>query len=82
MAAPFLHGVHNKRDTHNIETINADLRHYITGLARRSRCFYRSLETFLAAIEMFADAYNKSGQAKLKHHVPVVRRVPRMKSRT
>ena len=69
-----IRNVHNKRDTHNVESINADLRHYIPGLARRSRCFYRSLETFLAAIEVFADAYNAFGEAKLKHRVPVVRR--------
>ena len=35
----------NKSDTHNIESSNADLRHYIAGLRRRSRCFFRSKET-------------------------------------
>jgi IS1 family transposase len=66
--------IHNKRDTHNVESINADLRHYIPGLARRSRCFYRSLETFQAVLELFVDAYNAFGEAKLKHRVPVVRK--------
>ena len=63
--------VRNKRDTHIIESINADLRHYIAGLARRSRCFFRCLETMRAVLEVFIDAYNKFGEMKLKHRVPV-----------
>ena len=35
----------DKRDTHNVESINADLRNHIPGLRRKSRCFYRTLET-------------------------------------
>jgi len=62
----------DKSDTHISESINADLRHYIPGLKRRSRCFYRSIETFQAVIEVFVDAYNKFGEAKLKHRVPVI----------
>jgi len=64
--------IRNKRDTHIIEGVNADLRHYIAGLARRSRCFFRSLETLHAVLEVFIDAYNKFGEAKLKYRVPVV----------
>ena len=66
-----IRNTHNKSDTHHVESINSDLRHYIPGLARRSRCFYRSLETFQAVLEVFADAYNAFGEAKLKHRVPV-----------
>jgi IS1 family transposase len=62
-----IRNVRNKRDTHNIESINADLRHYIPVLARRSRCFCRKLETLQAVIEVFVDAYNKFGEAKLKY---------------
>ena len=58
---------HNKNDTHNIESTNADLRHYIPGLRRRSRIFYRTLETFKAVLSVFIDAYNKFGEAKLKY---------------
>ena len=36
--------VGDKSDTHNIESTNSDLRHYIGGLRRRSRCFFRSDE--------------------------------------
>jgi hypothetical protein len=62
----------DKKDTHNVESINADLRHYIPVLRRRSRCFCRSLETLQAVIEVFVDAYNAFGVAKLRHRVPVV----------
>jgi hypothetical protein len=46
------------------------LRHYISGLARRSRYFFRKLETLQAVLEVFIDAYNKFGEAKLKYRVP------------
>lgn len=34
-----IRNVRDKKDTHNVESINADLRYYIPVLARRSRCF-------------------------------------------
>jgi len=57
----------DKSDTFTVEGVNADLRHYIPGLARRSRCFYRCLETIYAVLTLFASAYNKFGQAKSRH---------------
>ena len=57
----------DKKDTHNIESVNADLRHCIPGLRRRSRCFYRSLETIRAVFSIFVNAYNKFGEAKYKY---------------
>ena len=57
----------DKSNTHNIESVNADLRHYIPGLRRRSRIFYRSLTTLRAILSIFANAYNKFGEAKLKY---------------
>jgi len=57
----------NKNDTHLIESTNADLRHYISGLHRRSRIFYRTLETFRAVLSVFIDAYNKFGEYKMKY---------------
>jgi len=62
----------NKSDTFTVEGINADMRHYIPVLARRSRCFCRSIETLDAVLAVFVDAYNKFGEAKLKLRVPVV----------
>ena len=66
---PGLHkpNFHNKNDTYLIESTNADLRHYISGLHRRSRIFYRTLETFRAVLSVFINAYNKFGEYKLKY---------------
>jgi len=59
--------INNKNDTFTVEGINADLRHYIPVLARRSRCFSRSLETLLAVLAVFIGAYNKFGEAKMNY---------------
>lgn len=67
-AGKHIRNVNDKKDTHNIESTNADLRHYIAGLARRSRCFFRSKETLEAVLFVFIDAYNKFGEAKQKYH--------------
>ena len=55
----------DKSDTFTVEGVNADLRHYIPVLARRSRCFCRNIETLRAVIEVFVDAYNRFGIAKM-----------------
>ena len=60
----------NKNDTHIVEGVNADVRHYIPVLARKSRCFCRKIETLEAVLEIFIDAYNKFGEAKMKYRVP------------
>ena len=54
----------DKSNTFTVEGVNADLRHYIPTLARRSRCFARSLETMRAVLDVFVDAYNAFGVAK------------------
>ena len=56
----------DKSDTHNIEGSNADLRHYIAGLRRRSRCFFRSMESLQAVLYVFVHAYNRLGDAKMR----------------
>ena len=56
----------DKSDTFTVEGVNADLRHYIPILRRRSRCFPRKLETLKAVLTVFADAYNAFGMAKMK----------------
>ena len=66
----------DKSDTHLAESVNADLRHYISGLARKSRTFFRSRETKYAVMAVFIDAYNKYGEAKLKHQIPVIHKSP------
>ena len=56
----------NKNDTFTVESVNADLRHYIPLLARRSRCFPRKLETLKAVVEVFVEDYNSFGIAKMR----------------
>ena len=65
---PGHHGrnMHDKSDTFTVEGVNADLRHYIPLLARRSRCFARKLETLQAVVALFVAAYNQFGEAKAK----------------
>ena len=61
-----MRNIHNKNDTFTVESVNADLRHYIPLLRRRSRCFPRKLETLQAVLTVFVDAYNAFGVAKMK----------------
>ncbi len=62
-----IRNVRDKKDTHHVESINADLRHDIPVLARRSRCFARKIETLYAVVAVFIDAYNRFGLAKYKY---------------
>lgn len=61
-----IRNVRDKKDTHNVESINANLRHYIPLLARRSRCFARKLDTLYSVVAVFVDAYNRFGMEKHK----------------
>lgn len=62
-----IYNTHNKSDTYTAEGVNADLRHYIPCLKRRSRCFARTIETLQAVIDVFVTAYNKFGIAKFNY---------------
>lgn len=59
--------IHNKNDTFTVEGVNADLRHYIPTLARRSRCFPRKLENLQAVLAVFVEAYNRFGIQKERY---------------
>jgi len=59
--------IHNRKDTFTVESINADLRHYIPLLARQSRCFARKSAALQAVMAMFVDSYNQLGLAKSKY---------------
>ena len=56
--------VHNKKDTFTVESVNADLRHYIPTLARRSRCFPRKLDNLRAVLNVFVKAFNSFASQK------------------
>ena len=62
-----IRNVRDKKNTHNVESINANLRHYIPVLARRSRCLSRKIETLYAVVAVFIDFYNRFGLAKYKY---------------
>ena len=62
-----IRNTHDKSDAFTVEGVNADLRHYIPILARRSRCFARKIETLRAVLEVFIEAYNKFGVEKFKY---------------
>lgn len=48
-----------KADTYSVEAGNAELRHYLARLARRSRCFSRCPEALKAALKLFMYCFNR-----------------------
>ena len=48
-----------KNDTYSVEGDNAELRHYLARLARKSRCFSRCLEALQIALKLFVFAFNR-----------------------
>lgn len=58
--APGIHTpVPDKSETYRVEGDNAELRHYLARLARRSRCFSRCIEALRRAIKLFVYAWNR-----------------------
>lgn len=49
----------NKSETFRVEGNNAELRHYLARLARRSRCFSRCLVALARAVKLFVFAWNR-----------------------
>ena len=49
----------DKSETYSVEGGNADLRHYLTRLVRRSRCFSRCLIWLKRHLKAFAYAWNQ-----------------------
>lgn len=43
----------DKKETYSVEAVNADLRHYLKRLSRRSRCFFSSLGFFAQELAHF-----------------------------
>ena len=57
----------DKSQTYSVEGCNADLRHYLARLARRSRCFSRCLDALRRAIKFFVFAWNRRQLFKRKY---------------
>ena len=49
----------DKRQTYTVEGGNADLRHYLARLGRKSRCFSRCIVALRRAIKLFVWCYNQ-----------------------
>jgi insertion element IS1 protein InsB len=47
-----------KSETYSVEGVNADLRHYLARLVRKSRCFSRCPHALECAIKLFVFCYN------------------------
>jgi len=54
----------DKLETYAVEAVNADLRHYLKRLARRSRCFSRRMKSLAENIRLFVYCYNQRQLAK------------------
>ena len=50
--------VPGKSETYRVEGDNAEIRHYLARLARRSRCFSRCIQALRLAIRLFVYAWN------------------------
>ncbi len=55
----------DKSHTFTVEGIKSDIRKYIATLQRRSKCFFRALDTFKSVMNIFVLTYNKFGHFKL-----------------
>ena len=49
----------DKSETYSVEGGNAELRHYLTRLVRKSRCFSRCLDWLNRHVKAFAHAWNQ-----------------------
>ena len=49
----------DKSQTYSVEGDNAELRHYLARLARKSRCFSRSLQALRQLVKLFVFAWNR-----------------------
>ena len=49
----------DKSETYRVEGMNAELRHYLARLVRRSRCFSRCIHALRRAIRLFVFVWNR-----------------------
>lgn len=56
-----------KTETFSVEGVNAELRHYLARLVRRSRCFSRCPYALACAIKLFVYCYNSRQIYKHKY---------------
>jgi insertion element IS1 protein InsB len=49
----------DKAETYSVEGDNAELRHYLARLTRKSRCFSKCIKALRRAVELFVWCWNK-----------------------
>lgn len=59
--------MYDKSQTYAVEATNADPRHYLARLARRSRCFSRCIHALARAVDLFVHCYNARQLRKQKY---------------
>jgi len=57
----------NKSETYIVEADNAELRHYLARLGRRSRCFSRCVKALRRAVDLFVFAWNQRQRWRRAH---------------
>ena len=57
----------NKSETYRVEGDNAEMRHYLARLARRSRCFSRCIKALRQAIQLFVYAWNSRQLQRIRY---------------
>ena len=57
----------NKSQTYIFESVNSDLRYYIPALKRKSKCFFRSIDTMKSVFKIFVRVFNNFALAKLNY---------------
>ena len=50
--------MYDKSETYSVEGDNAEFRHYLARLTRRSRCFSKCIEALRRAVELFVWCWN------------------------
>jgi IS1 family transposase len=59
--------MYDKSQNYSVDAVNADLRHYLARLARRSRCFLRCVHALTRAVDLCVRCYNARQLRKCKY---------------
>lgn len=59
--------MYDKSETYSVEGDNAEFRHYLARLTRRSRCFSKCLHALRRAVELFVWCWNQRQSHKQQH---------------
>ncbi len=59
--------MYDKSETYSVEGDNAELRHYLARLTRKSRCFSKCLGALRRAVELFVWCWNQRQLRRRQH---------------